>query len=186
MDEATLIAAARLGDEDAFTELYHQHLGYVKAVGRAVLHKSDLDDMCQDTFLLAFTRLHSFEGNSTFRTWVTRIAMNQCLLTLRKARQASNGESRLMQIDAELAGDDVLGRCIFTREDKNLEGVPARLDLIRLLRVLKPVQRRVLEMAYLEDVPDQEIAEMLDMTLSSVKSKIHHAKRRVREVHKKR
>jgi RNA polymerase sigma-70 factor (ECF subfamily) len=186
MDEATLIAAARLGDEDAFAELYRQHLGYVKAVGRAVLHKSDLDDMCQDTFLLAFTRLHSFEGNSTFRTWVTRIAMNQCLLTLRKARQASNGESRLMQIDAELAGDDVLGRCIFTREDKNLEGVPARLDLIRLLRVLKPVQRRVLEMAYLEDVPDQEIAEMLGMTLSSVKSQIHHAKRRLREVYKNR
>ena len=102
MDEAMLIAAARLGDEDAFTELYHQHLSYVKAVGRAVLRKSDLEDMCQDTFLLAFTRLRSFEGKSNFRTWITRIAMNQCLVTLRKARQASNGESHLMQIDAQL------------------------------------------------------------------------------------
>jgi RNA polymerase sigma-70 factor (ECF subfamily) len=185
MDEATLIAAARLGDEAAFAELYHQHLAYVKAVGRAVLRKNDLEDMCQDTFLLAFTRLHSFEGKSNFRTWVTRIAMNRCLVTLRKARQASNGESRLMQIDAELAGEDILDQCIFTSVDKNLEGVPARLDLSRLLRVLKPVQRRILEMAYLEDVPDQEIAEMLGMTLSSVKSQIHHAKRRVREVHKK-
>ena len=63
MDETELIAAARLGDEDAFTELYQQHLGYVKAVGRAILRRNDLDDMCQDTFLLAFTRLHSFEGN---------------------------------------------------------------------------------------------------------------------------
>jgi RNA polymerase sigma-70 factor (ECF subfamily) len=186
MDEAMLIAAARLGDEDAFTELYHQHLSYVKAVGRAVLRKSDLEDMCQDTFLLAFTRLRSFEGKSNFRTWITRIAMNQCLVTLRKARQASNGESHLMQIDAQLAGDDVLDQCIFTGEDKNLEGVPVRLDLGRLLQVLKPVQRRILEMAYLEDVPDQEIAEMLGMTLASVKSQIHHAKRRVRKIHKKR
>ena len=74
MDETELIAAARRGDEDAFAELYHQHVGYVKAVGRAILRKNDLDDMCQETFLLAFTRLHSFEGNSQFRTWITRIA----------------------------------------------------------------------------------------------------------------
>ena len=75
---------------------------------------------------------------------------------------------------------------IFTGEDKNLEGVPVRLDLGRLLQVLKPVQRRILEMAYLEDVPAQEIAEMLGMTPASVKSQIHHAKRRVRKIHKKR
>src|ERR1700685_908266 len=99
MDETELIAAARLGDEDAFTELYQQNLGYVKAVGRAVLRKNDLDDMCQDTFLSAFTRLHSFEGNSQFRTWICRIALNQCLMTLRKERQASNGESKLIRID---------------------------------------------------------------------------------------
>ena len=91
MDETELIAAARSGDEDAFAELYQQHLGYVKAVGRAILRKNDLDDMCQDTFLLAFTRLHSFEGNSQFRTWIARIAANQCLVILRKGRQAVTG-----------------------------------------------------------------------------------------------
>jgi RNA polymerase sigma-70 factor (ECF subfamily) len=185
MDEARLIAAARMGDQDAFAELYHQHARYVKAVGRAVLHRSDLDDMCQDTFLLAFTRLHSFEGKSNFRTWITRIAINRCLMTLRKARQASNGESRLMQIDAELTEDDVLNQCVFTCEDKDLEGVPARLDLSRLLQVLKPIRRQVLELAYLEDMPDQEIAEMLGIPLSSVKSHIYRAKRQVRKIHGK-
>jgi RNA polymerase sigma-70 factor (ECF subfamily) len=184
MDETELIAAARLGDEDAFTELYQQNLGYVKAVGRAVLRKNDLDDMCQDTFLSAFTRLHSFEGNSQFRTWICRIALNQCLMTLRKERQASNGESKLIRIDP-LANDDLLDGCIFASEDKCLEGVPARLDLERLLQVLKPAQRRVLEMAYLEDMPDQEIAEILGTTLACVKNAIYHAKRRVRKIHKK-
>ena len=55
MDETELIAAARSGDEEALQELYQQHVGYVKAVGRAILRKNDLDDMCQDTFLLAFS-----------------------------------------------------------------------------------------------------------------------------------
>jgi RNA polymerase sigma-70 factor, ECF subfamily len=182
MDEATLIAAARLGDEDAFSALYHQHAAYVRAIGRSVLHKTDLDDMCQDTFLLAFTRLHSFEGTCQFRTWITRIAMNQCLLILRRARQTKNGESNLIQLDDELAEEDILHRCIFTSEDKELEGVPVRLDLHRMLDVLTPAQRRILTMAYLEDIPDLEIAKRLGTSLSAVKGAIHLAKRRLQKI----
>jgi RNA polymerase sigma-70 factor (ECF subfamily) len=183
MDETELIAAARSGDEDAFTELYQQHLGYVKAVGRSILRKYDLDDMCQDTFLLAFTRLDSFEGNSQFRSWLTRIAINQCLIILRKGRRPSNGESNHIRMDAETS-DGLLDECIFSREDKHLEGLPARLDLDKLLQWLKPMQRQLLEMAYLEDIPEQEIAEMLGTTRDCVKSSIYRAKRRAREIYK--
>jgi RNA polymerase sigma-70 factor, ECF subfamily len=174
MDETDLIAAARSGDEDAFAELYQQHLGYVKAVGRAILRRNDLDDMCQDTFLLAFTRLHSFEGNSQFRTWIARIAANQCLVILRKARQASNVELNLAEIDS-----------LLVRPDKDLESVSARLDLEKLLRKLTPLERRALKLAYVEEMPAQEIADLLGTTLACVKNSIHDAKRRMREIHQK-
>jgi RNA polymerase sigma-70 factor (ECF subfamily) len=174
MDEAGLIAAARMGDQDAFTRLYQLHVAYVKAVGRALLHRTDLEDFCQDTFLRAFTRLDSFAGNAQFRTWLTRIAVNQCHRTLKKELQASNGEAHLVQLDEDFACDD-----------STLEAVGARLDLDKLLAVLTPGQRRVLEMAYLEDMPDQEIAAELDMTLISVKCKIYQAKQKVRKEDKK-
>ena len=186
MDDTALVAAARGGSDDAFTALYRRHLPYVKAVGRAILRSNDLDDFCQETFLLAFTRIESFQGNSNFRTWVTRIAMNQCLMILRRSRQVTNGESQLLQLDAETASDDLLGQCIFVTEDRSLRAIPARFDLPKLLQVLKPDQRRLLEMAYLDDIPDQQIADAMGMSLASVKSKLHHAKKRVREVHKKR
>jgi RNA polymerase sigma-70 factor, ECF subfamily len=179
MDETELIAAARLGDEDAFAELYQQHIRYVRAIGRSILREKDLDDMCQDTFLLAFTRLDSFEGNSQFRTWITRIAINQCLTSLRKERQATNGESKLVQMDAEMA-DEALERYVFASIDTQLEGVPARLDLNRLLCVLTPMQRRLLEMAYLEDMSELQIAEVLGIPLSAVTRRIYRAKRKVR------
>jgi RNA polymerase sigma-70 factor (ECF subfamily) len=175
MDETELIAAARSGDEDAFAELYRQHLGYVKAVGRVILRKNDVEDMCQDTFLRAFTRLHSFEGNSQFRTWITRIAVNQCLVSLRKGRRTNSEESNLTDIDAR-----------FARGDRDLEGVPLRLDLEKLLRKLTRLQRRALEMAYVEDMPAQEIAEILGKSVACVKNSIHHAKLRAREIHQKR
>jgi RNA polymerase sigma-70 factor (ECF subfamily) len=184
MNETELIAAARLGDGDAFAELYRQHAGYVRAIGRSILRKNDVEDMCQDIFLLAFTRLDRFEGNAQFRTWITRIAINQCLIALRKGRQPSNGETNLLQIDEEMADDGVMDRCVFASVDTQLESVPARLDLAKLLRVLKPAQRQLLEMAYLEGIPDLEIAQLLGTTLSNVKSNLHRAKRRVREAAK--
>jgi RNA polymerase sigma-70 factor (ECF subfamily) len=184
MNETQLIAAARLGDEDAFAELYRQHAGYVRAIGRSILRKNDVDDMCQDTFLLAFTRLDRFEGNAQFRTWITRIAINQCLIALRTGRQPSNGETNLLQIDEEMSDDGVMDRCIFASVDTRLESVPARLDLKKLLRVLKPAQRQLLEMAYFEGIPDVEIAELLGITLAHVKGNLHRAKRRVRDTAK--
>jgi RNA polymerase sigma-70 factor (ECF subfamily) len=137
--------------------------------------------MCQETFLLAFMRLDSFEGNSRFRTWITRIAINRCLTILRKGRQASNVESHLVQMDAETAAD----RCAYASRDPQLEGVGARLDLERLLGMLKPMQRQVLEMAYLEDMPDLQIAEALGTTVVAVKCTLYRVKRLLRDSDKK-
>jgi RNA polymerase sigma-70 factor, ECF subfamily len=173
MDETELIAAARLGDEDAFAELYRQHIRYVRAIGRSILRNRDLEDMCQETFLLAFMRLDSFEGNARFRSWITRIAINRCLVILRKTRQASNGESHLVQMDAD--------RYVYVSRDSQLEGVGARLDLERLLGKLNPAQRQILEMAYLEDIPDLQIAEALGTTVVAVKCTLYRVKRILRK-----
>ena len=181
VSEAELLARARLGDEDAFTQLYQQHMGSVRAVARAILRRNDVEDICQDIFLLAFTRLKGFAGNSTFRSWITRIAINQCFIELRCRTQVTNGEAYLVQV-----GDaNALDNRFLATKDAQLEGVPHRFDLARLLQKLSRRQRRVLTMAYLENVPDLEIAEILGTSLSAVKSSIHLAKRRVRERYKK-
>jgi RNA polymerase sigma-70 factor (ECF subfamily) len=181
MDETELIAAARLGNQDAFAELYRQHIGYVRAIGRSILRSRDLDDMCQETFLLAFMRLDSFEGNSLFRTWITRIAINRCLMILRKGRQASNGESQLVHLGA----DETVDQWLFASADTQLESVGARMDLERLLGTLKPEQRQILEMAYVEDMPDLQIAETLGTTVVAVKCTLYRVKRLLRDAHKK-
>ena len=82
--------------------------------------------------------------------------------------------------------DELLDRYLFASKDIQLEGVAARLDLEKAAAaVLKPKQRRILEMAYLEDMPDLEIAEVLGITCAAVKSKIYRGKRKVRNQHKK-
>jgi len=80
--------------------------------------------------------------------------------------------------------DEVLDRYLFASRDKNLEGVAVRLDMEKLLSMLTPSQRRVMEMAYLENIPAQEIAEMLGSTLKAVKNKLSRGKRRIRNLYK--
>jgi RNA polymerase sigma-70 factor (ECF subfamily) len=174
-DEAELVAAALAGDEDAFTALYQAHAGYVQAIGRSILRNDELEDMCQETFLSAFRRLDSFESNARFRTWITRIAINQCRLVLRRRRQGSNGDCQLVQMDFQGAEDDVL----FRTRDVELENVPARLDVQRILRRLPSGQRRLLEMAYLEDLPGQEIADLLGISVRELKGQLYRVRQRV-------
>jgi RNA polymerase sigma-70 factor (ECF subfamily) len=172
VDESRLIAAARLGDQGAFTELYRLHHLYVRGICRNILRDDSVDDLCQDTFLLAFTRLDSFSGNALFRSWITRIAVNQCLMTLRKRR-------RRIPVALE---EEALNQYIFITKDAVLEGAPARMDLEKMMSVLKDSTRQMLVMAYLEGVPDVEIAETLGLSIDTVRCKLSRAKRKMRDM----
>jgi RNA polymerase sigma factor (sigma-70 family) len=105
---------------------------------------------------------------------------------LRTRRQASNGESNLVQMDEEMDADDVQQRCFFACADRQLEAVPTRLDLDKLLAKLNPLQRQLLEMAYLEGMSEQEIADLLGSTTAKVKSKLHHARRQALKINSQR
>jgi RNA polymerase sigma-70 factor (ECF subfamily) len=169
--DAALVARARLGDEAAFTELYRLHSGYVRGIGRNILRDDSVDDLCQDTFLLAFTRLDSFAGTARFRSWLTRIAINQCMIALRKRRY-------LVPIKA---AEDALDQYFFANTDASLQGAPARMDLEKMMKVLTPLNRRILVMSYLEGIPEQEIAEVLGLKRVTVANRLRRAKRRMRD-----
>jgi RNA polymerase sigma-70 factor (ECF subfamily) len=170
VDESNLIAAARQGDQGAFTELYHLHHGYVRGICRNILRDDSVDDLCQDTFLLAFTRLDTFAGKAQFRSWITRIAVNQCLMTLRTRRH-------YVSIEQE---EDTLDRYVFTAKDAVLEGAPARMDLEKMMSVLSDTTRQMLIMACLDGNSEQEIAEKLGLSADIVRKRVYWAKRKMR------
>jgi RNA polymerase sigma-70 factor (ECF subfamily) len=170
VDESGLIAAARQGDQGAFAELYLSHYGYVRGICRNILRDDSVDDLCQDTFLVAFTRLDTFAGNAQFRSWITRIAVNQCLMTLRKRRH-------YVSVSLE---EDSLDRYIFVAKDAVLEGAPARVDLEKMMSVLTDSTRQMLIMACLDGNSEQEIAEKLGLSADIVRKRIYWAKRKMR------
>ena len=159
--ETLLLAAAREGDQLAFRELYQQQVRHVRALARQVLHTQDVDDVCQEVFLRAFTRIGSFQEASSFRTWISRITLYECF--------RSRGRCSTM-----VPLEDTMAVC-----EHGLAGVTERLDVSRMLETLGPVQRKMVEMAYLEEKPAAEIAVLFDTTVAQVKSSLHRAKRRL-------
>lgn len=86
--EATLIAESKQGDQRAIAELVGRHYPASLQVARGFLrHTEDAQDAVQMAYFLALRSLETFRGEASFRTWISRIVMNCCLLQLREARR---------------------------------------------------------------------------------------------------
>src|ERR1700691_2460448 len=87
MSDEMLASRAKSGDTNAFVELSKRHANKVfQATYRVTRNRQDAEDALQDAFLNAFTHMKDFEGRSSFSTWLTRIAINSALMTLRRKR----------------------------------------------------------------------------------------------------
>jgi DNA-directed RNA polymerase specialized sigma24 family protein len=80
-DEAELVASTKAGNANGFDELFMQHEAL-----RITRNHEDAEDVVQQSFQKAFVHLHKFEGESSFSTWLTRIAINEALMSLRRSR----------------------------------------------------------------------------------------------------
>jgi RNA polymerase sigma-70 factor (ECF subfamily) len=89
--EIDLIAHGRQGDQAALAELFTRYYPSCLRVARGILRSNDdCQDAVQAAFLLAFRHLHRFRGDACFKTWITRIVVNCCLMQLRDARRRSS------------------------------------------------------------------------------------------------
>jgi RNA polymerase sigma-70 factor (ECF subfamily) len=159
INEATLLATARSGEAAALDTLYRAHAEKLfRTVHRITRNREDAEDAVQDSFLRAFLHLKSFDGRSTFSTWLTRIGINSALMILRKKRNSS-------EMSAHRAGVD---EALWEVPDSapNPEIRCAERERERFLREaiagLRPRLRRTLEFHTLEDHSLRETAAQID------------------------
>ncbi len=162
-EESRLITACRQGDPDAFADLIRLHERRVfRLASRFFSQRADVEEVAQETFLIAWTKLHTYRADAPFEHWLTRVCLNCCYARLRKARPTEE-----LTIDlAESASADP----------------DARIEVARLLRKLSPSDRFVLQLLYGEGWSVVEIAERTGWSRSKVKVRAHRARRKLRRV----
>jgi RNA polymerase sigma factor (sigma-70 family) len=178
--DARLLAAAKTGNSVAFGELFNRYKRRIFHLAQRIMrNREDAEDVLQEAFQLAFVHLHDFNGGARFSTWLSRIAINVALMKLRKkARKVE------VSIDVHSESDDMSFREAVTDLALNPEQDCLRQERSRILREalaeLRPNARRVLELYELEGRSMREIAEGMGISVGAVKTRIFHARPKIR------
>lgn len=173
--ERELVSQARAGDTAAFEQLMldNQDRVYTLCL-RMTGDREDALDLAQETFLNAWRGLSSFQGNSSFSTWVYRLASNACIDFLRKRKRRQQGESPHSLDDEEAPLSEPADPRGSPEEE--LERRELRRAVERGLQALPDHHRQVLVMRELSGMSYQEIGAVLDLDLGTVKSRIARAR----------
>jgi RNA polymerase sigma-70 factor (ECF subfamily) len=175
----TLVESARAGNANDFGELVRRHSRQVYGISFKLLkNHEDAEDNLQNAFCKAYGKIQQFEGKSQFSTWLTRIAINEALMILRRRRLGD------IMLGARKDGDadDHEPK----PEIRNSSADPERQYLTKELAAkavdaLEPTLKYTFILQKAEGWTSQELAEALDITKETVKSRIFRARLRMRE-----
>lgn len=171
----------RAGDEAAFEALVKacEKRVYLLAL-RYVDNQADAMDISQDTFVKVFRNLKSFKGGSSVETWVYRIAVNTAVDFVRRA-------ARKNEISLYQENDDGEAEMLPIADDsyspvKSAEEAEARRALAEAIALLPEDQRKVLVMRDISDLSYAQIAQILELSEGTVKSRLFRARTRLAEL----
>jgi RNA polymerase sigma-70 factor, ECF subfamily len=181
-DDAALIERSRAGDVAAFEPLVEKYRQRVWRLAYNLLRdREEAWDVAQEAFIRAYQALPSFRGQSAFYTWLYRIVMNVAAdrARARGARGRAFGTERVPEEDWERVLPDQ------GREDESPDAVAARHEqrqkIMRALDTLPEHHRRIVVLSDLEGLSYREIADTLEIPMGTVMSRLHNARKRLRE-----
>ena len=180
-DEGTLVSEAKGGNYSAFEELVNRYEKKIYRLGMNITgNREDAEDVLQDAFLKAFQHLPDFREDSRFYTWITRIAVNEALMKLRKRRTSKE----VAMEDSENENGDVQVR-EFADWKPNPEQQFAQTELDQILQTavgtLSPGFRTVFYLRDVEGLSTEETAGLLDLSVGAVKARLFRARLKLRE-----
>jgi len=181
-DESALVSAAKAGDAAAFEELVNR---YERKIFRLTMNitqnREDAEDSMQEAFLKSFTNLDRFQGDSRFYTWLVRIAVNEALMKLRKRRP---NQVSLDEPLNDKDGEDSVFREIVDwgpSPEKKFAQTELNEILNSVIGELDPIFRVVFLLRDVEGVSTEETAQILDISVAAVKSRLLRARLKLRQ-----
>jgi RNA polymerase sigma-70 factor, ECF subfamily len=179
-DDQGLVLQAKSGHSDAFGELYERHrLKIYRSVFRILRNAQDAEDALQQSFQRAFTNLHRFREDSAFSTWVTRIAINEALMILRRRRvtsplfETNDGDVNAVS-PIDVACDGPTPEQVFAERER-------RAVVTHAISRLRKSLRTVALLRELQGLSNAETARQLGLTVTAVKARTFHARRHLRK-----
>ena len=180
-DDAELVRRALARDDTAFRIIMERHNRRLYRIARGILRNdTEAEDAVQEAYVSAFTHLDGFRGDSSLATWLARITMNEALGRLRRKRlavdldtfEAQRTEAQIIQFPQTVASDDpertMEQREILQLVEQATDNLPEIFRIVFITRVI-------------EGMSVEETADLLGLQPETVKTRLHRARRLVRE-----
>jgi RNA polymerase sigma-70 factor (ECF subfamily) len=176
MIEMRLAKLAKSGDRAAFTDLVELYKDKIYHLAFRMLGNSqEAEDMTQETFLRVFRNLDRYDETLKFSTWIYRIATNLTIDRLRKRKMTYSLDS-----DVTVEGEGMDWYSILASSEPGPEGQIVLSDMQRRIReaidTLPKKYKSVIILKYLHDMSLQEISDVLDMPVTTVKTRVHRGR----------
>ena len=171
--DAECVRRVQQGDTDSFEVLVRRHEKAIfNLVYRLLGNYDEAAEVAQEVFLSAFKSIHQFRGEANFSTWLYRIGLNHAS-TRRKSLHSS--QQRHIPLDGtEVIADGNVDPV------KNLEHKEIQQRVQQALNSLDPEDARIILLRDLQDISYEDVAEMLDIPVGTVKSRLHRARQALR------
>jgi RNA polymerase sigma-70 factor (ECF subfamily) len=179
LSDTALVTATKRGDPWAFEELVLRHKQRVLAVAQRITNnREDAEDVAQESFHKAFLHLDAFQEKSRFSTWLTRIAMNEAFMLLRRRRG-------VVEVLPENHDDDMKsGLEAFVDQSPNPEESCSQRERKQLLTEainrLGPAIRTAILLRDIEERSVKETAQILGASITAVKARVFQGRRKLR------
>jgi RNA polymerase sigma-70 factor (ECF subfamily) len=175
--ESELIRALREKKTWAYERLYDQYAGLIGSIAKSYLNSDDVEDVIQEAFLRVYKSIKNFKGDSSFTTWLYRIAVNVCKDQLKRYAKRSETMTNFEDEDSSIsepAGD----QNVELSAEKELDAE----DVNSILRRLSEDDQELIRLRDVQDLDYEEISEIVDKPLGTVKSRIHYARKRLKKL----
>lgn len=167
-EEIEWIAQIRQGDDTAFTLLVERYQNAVYHLCYRMLGTStEAEDAAQETFIRAYNAIERYDTSRKFSTWLLSIATNYCIDQLRKRRLFTISFEDMPFFDLAESGPGPEGAMLMDERQRQVR---------HLLRSLSETDRAAVVLRYWYDYSYEEIADVLNLTNSAVKSRLHRAR----------
>ena len=180
-DESALIAAAKDGNARAFEVLVRRHQRRIFGIAlRFTGVRQDAEDIMQQSFQKAFLHLHQFEGRSSFSTWLTRVAINEAQMLLRKS-----GWRREVSLDDLNENAETATTLEIPDTTPDPEANYSRQEWGRMLSFaineLPHKTRRAIQLRELDERSTEETARIMGISVEAVKGRIFQGRKKLRK-----
>ena len=181
LDDLELAAQAKQGDRSAFTELVNRYARNIFRLARHITkNDQDAEDVLQETFLKAYSRLEQFHGDSKFYTWLVRIGVNESLMKIRRRK-----DGKFVALDQELD----TGEGTFVKElpaevenpEEHYGREEIREALASAIDGLADTYKTVFVLRDVDGLSTEETAQALELSVSAVKSRLLRARLQMRD-----